>query len=100
MDAIDTALLDTVCADLLAEAGRIACQRLRKLVFGQDGVDEFTDHGMLAGADEVEILALDFVHHIFHFRKAHDPVYHIPANHKRRNIVGKATVYHKIARIG
>ena len=71
MDAVHAALFDAVRADFLAEAGRIAGQRLRQLLFGENGVDEFADHGMLGRADQVEILALDLIHHVLHLGKAH-----------------------------
>ena len=70
MDAVDAALLDAVRADLLAEAGGIAGQRLGQLFFVENGVDELADHGVLGRADEVEVLALDLVHHVLHLGKA------------------------------
>ena len=42
----------------LRKHGRIAGQGLRKLLFGNDGVDEFADHGVLAGTDQIQVLAL------------------------------------------
>ena len=87
-------------ADFLAEARRIAGQRLRQLVLGEDGVDEFADHGMLGRADEVEILALDLIHHVLHLGEAHHARDHAAADHVRRNVVGKAAVDHEVARIG
>ena len=32
----------------------------------------------------------DFIHHVFHLRKAHDAGHHVAANHKRRDVIGKA----------
>ena len=54
---------------------------------------------MFAGADKVKVFAFNFVHHGVHFFKAHNAGNNIAANHKRRNAIGKALVYHKIAGI-
>ena len=54
---------------------------------------------MLTGTDQVQILALNLVHHAFHFSKGHYAGYHIAADHKRRNVVGKALVDHKVTGI-
>ena len=51
VDAINAPLLDAMRTNLLAEAGRIAGERLRQLILRQEGVDEFADHRMLARAD-------------------------------------------------
>ena len=55
---------------------------------------------MLTGSDQIQILSLDFVHHRIHLCKGHNTGYHIAANHKRRNTVGKAPVNHKVTGIG
>ena len=55
---------------------------------------------MLAGADQVQILALNLIHHGVHFGKAHHAGDHIAADHKRGNAVGEALVDHKITGIG
>ena len=100
MDAIYAAFFDAVRADLLAEAGRIAGQGLRQILFIQNGIDELADHAVFAGADQIQIFTLDLVHHVFHFRKAHHAVDHRAADHERRHIIGKAAVDHEIARVG
>ena len=69
MDAVNARCLDAVGAHLFAETGRIAGQGLGQLCSSQDGVDEFADHRVLAGADEIEVLALDLIHHVFHLCK-------------------------------
>ena len=66
VDAVDAALLQAVGALLLAEAGGVGGQGLGQLLLGDDLVDELADHGVLAGADEVQVLALDLVHHGVH----------------------------------
>ena len=55
---------------------------------------------MFAGADEIEILALDFIHHGVHFLEAHNSGNDVAANHIGRNAVGEALVNHKITGIG
>ena len=55
---------------------------------------------MLGRTDEVEILALYFIHHVFHLVEAHDARHDIAVNHVRRNDIGKALVDHEIARVG
>ena len=99
VDAVYAALLDAVRADLLAEARRIARERLRKLLLLEERVDELADHRVLARADQVQILALDLVHHVLHLGEAHDAVHHAAANHIRRNAIGEAAVDHEIARV-
>ena len=100
MDAVDTTLLNAVCTFFLAEAGGIAGEGQRQLLLGGDGVDEFADHGVFAGADEVQILALDLVHHGIHLFKAHHAGHHLGADHERRDVIGEALVNHEIPRIG
>ena len=100
MDAVHAALLDAVRAFFLAEAGRIGRHRLRELILGEDLVDVAADHGVLARADQIEILALDLVHHGVHIRLAHDALDDVAVDHERRDAVGKALVDHEIARIG
>ena len=51
-----------MCALFLTEAWRIAGQGLRKFILRSDGIDELTDHGMLTGTDQVQVLTLDLVH--------------------------------------
>ena len=100
MDAVDAALLDAVRADLFSKAWGIAGQRLRQLGLVEDGVDEFADHRVLAGADQVQVLALDLVHHVLHLGKAHDAVDDAGADHERRDVIGESPVDHKISGVG
>ena len=100
VDAVNAALLDAVCADLLAEARRIARQRLREALLRQDRVNELADHGVLGRTDQVEILALDLVHHVLHFREAHNALDHVGMDHVRRNEIRKTASDHEITRIG
>ncbi len=99
MDPVYTTLLDAMGTLFLAETGRIAGQRIRKLLLLMNRIDKFTDHRMLGSTDQIEILSLDLVHHGIHFLKTHDTRHHIAADHKRRYTVGKATVNHEISRI-
>ena len=55
---------------------------------------------MLAGADQVQVLTLDLVHHGVHVRLAHHALHHVAVDHKRRNAVGEALVDHKVTAIG
>ena len=101
MDAVHAALLETVAADFLTEAGGVGGERQRELCLGDDLVDEAADHGMLARADEVEVLAFDLVHHGFHLREGHDALDHAPMHHERRDDVGEVLLIdHEIARVG
>ena len=100
MDAVHAALLDAVRALLLAEAGGVGGQRLRQALLGDDLVDELADHRMLGGADQIEVLALDFVHHGVHFREAHDAGHHVRTDHERGDHIGEAPVDHKVAGVG
>ena len=86
-------------AFFLTEAGRIAGQRLGKLLLRNDGINEFSDHGMLAGSDQIQIFSFDFIHHGIHFRKAHNSGHHVASDHERRHAIGKASVDHEIPRI-
>ena len=87
-------------ADFLAEAGRIAGQGLRQGLLVVDGVDELADHRVLGGADQVQVLALDLVHHVLHFLEGHNALDHVAVDHERRNIIGEAAVDHEVACIG
>ena len=100
MDAVNPALLNAVRADLLAEARRIARQRLRQILFLQQRIDKFADHRMLTRADQVEILPFDLVHHVLHLGKAHHAVHDVAADHKGRHIIGETLVDHEIPCIG
>ena len=55
---------------------------------------------MLAGADKVQVLALNLVHHGVHVGLGHDALHNIPVNHKGRDAVGKALVDHKVPGVG
>ena len=55
---------------------------------------------MLARADEVEVFALDLVHHGVHVVLAHHALDHIAVDHERRNAEGEALVDHEVARVG
>ena len=100
MNAVHAALFDAMRALLLAEAGRIGRECLGKLVFRDDLVDEPADHRVLGRADEVEVFALDLVHHGVHLRERHDALDHRAMDHERRDDVGEALVDHEIARVG
>ena len=100
MDAVNAALLDAVRALLLAEAGGVGRERLGKAALGQNFADEAADHRVLARADEVEVLALDLVHHGVHVVLAHDALDHVAVDHERRDAECEALVDHKVARVG
>ena len=51
---------------------------------------------MLGSTDQVQILALDLVHHVFHLGKAHDAGHHVTVDHERRHHIGEAPVDHEI----
>ena len=99
MDPVHTSLLDSVSAFFLTETRRIAGQCQRQFFFRNNLVDKLSDHRMLAGSDQIQILALDLIHHGFHLRKAHNAVHDISVDHKRRHTVGKSAVDHKVTGI-
>ena len=84
-------------AFFLTEAWRIACQCVWKLLLIVDRVDEFTDHRMLRGSDQVEILALNLIHHGIHLVETHNTCYDVGTDHKRRYTVSKSAVDHEIS---
>ena len=96
VDAVHPPLLNAVGALLLAEAGAVGGEGLGQLVLGEDGVDELADHGVLAGADKVQVLPLDLVHHGVHVRLGHDALHHVGVNHVGGDAVGKALADHKV----
>ncbi len=100
VDAVDAALLDAVRPLLLAETGRIAGERERELLFVERGVHEPPDHGVFARADEIEVFALDLIHHALHLLEAHDARNDVGTDHEGRDAVGESLVDHEIARIG
>ena len=99
VDAVHATLLNAVCAHFLPEARGIAGEGLGELLLRQNGIDELADHRVFAGADEVQILALDLVHHALHLRKGHDAGNNLAADHERRNVVRKALVDHEVTGI-
>ena len=100
MDTVHAALLNAVGALLLAEARGVGGERLGKAAFGQNLADEAADHRMFARADEVEVFALDLVHHGVHVVLAHHALDHVAVDHERRNAEGEALVDHEVARVG
>ena len=100
MDAVDAALLNAVCALLLAEAGAVRGQGQGHLALVQRLVDEAADHGVLAGAEQVQVLTLDLVHHGVHLGEGHDALHHVAVHHEGRDDVGEALVDHKVAGVG
>ena len=101
MDTVYAALFQTVAADLLAEAGGIAREGQGEFCLRDDLVDKAANHGVLARADEIEVLALDFVHHCFHLREGHDALDDVAVHHERRDDIRKALlVDHEVARVG
>ena len=99
MDTVHASLLSTVCTLLLTEARRIGSKGKRKGICRKDLIDEATDHRVLRGTDEVEVLALDLIHHGIHLCEGHNTIYNLGTNHIWRNHIGKTTVDHEIARI-
>ena len=55
---------------------------------------------MFGRTDQIQIFPFDFIHHIFHFGKAHNTRNDVAVDHKRGDHVGKALIDHKIARVG
>ena len=100
MDAVNAALFYTVSALFLAEAGGVAREGQGQSLRLDYCINKLAYHRMLARADEIEVLALDFIHHCFHLGEGHDALDNVAMHHKGRNDVGKALfVDHEIARI-
>ena len=59
-----------------------------------------SDHRMLTRSDQIQVLALNFIHHRVHLREAHDAVNNGAANHVRRDHISKSLVNHEITRVG
>ena len=55
---------------------------------------------MLRGADEIEVLPLDLVHHVLHLGKTHHPAHHLAPDHEGRDVVGEAPADHKVPGVG
>ena len=100
MDTVYATFLDSMCSFFFSEAWRITGQCIWKFFFFINGINEFSDHRMFTGTNQIEILALDLVHHGIHFVKTHNSGYHIAADHKWRYTVCESAVDHKISRIG
>ena len=97
MNAVDAPLFDAVGTLFLAEAGGVRGQGLGQLFRRDDLVNEPADHGVLGGADQVRILALDLVHHGVHIGLGHDALHHVAVDHEGGNAVGKALADHEVA---
>ncbi len=100
VDAVHPPLLNAVGALLLPEAGGVGGQGLGQAVLGDDLVDELADHGVLRGADEVEILPLDLIHHGVHVRLAHDALHHVAVDHEGGDAEGEALADHEVPGVG
>ena len=99
MDTVNTSLLQTMSSFFFTEAWRIACQSFWKFFFRNDLVDEFTDHRMLTGTDQIQVFAFDLVHHSIHLCEAHNTCYNIAADHERRYTISKASIDHEVTGI-
>ena len=55
---------------------------------------------MLGGADKVEILPLDLIHHGVHLGLAHDALHHVAVDHEGGDAEGEALVDHEVAGVG
>ena len=100
VNTVNALFFNAVSAFFLTETGGIAGQGVGQILFGKNGIDELTDHGMFTGTDQVQIFSFDFVHHGIHFIKAHNACNDIAADHERRYAVGKSAVDHEISCIG
>ena len=100
VDAVDAPLLNAVGTLLLAEAGGIAGEGLGQALLGNDLVDELADHGVLGGADQVQVLPFDFVHHGVHIRLAHNAFHHVAMDHEGGDAVGEALIDHEVTGVG
>ena len=99
VDAVNAALFYTVSALFLAEAGGVAREGQWQSLRLDYCVNKLAYHRVLARADEIEILALDFIHHRVHLGKAHNAGDDIASYHERRHTISEAAVDHEIARI-
>ena len=55
---------------------------------------------MFGGADEVQVLALDLVHHGVHLSLGHNALHHVAVDHEGGDAEGKALVDHKVPGVG
>ena len=99
VDAVNAALFYAVSALLLAEAGGIARKGQGQSLGLDYCIDELAYHRVLARADEIEILALDFIHHRVHLGEAHNAGDDIASYHERRHAISESAVDHEVARI-
>ena len=100
MDAVDATLLDAVGTFLLAETGGVGGKGLGQALSRQDLVNEPADHGVLAGADQVQVLPFDLVHHAVHVCLAHNALHHVAVDHEGGDAVGEALVDHEVPAVG
>ena len=86
-----------MCSFFFTETWRVAGQGIWKFFFIIDGINEFTNHGMLRSTNQIQILTFDFIHHGIHFIKTHNTGYNIAPNHKWWYTVCESTVNHEIS---
>ena len=96
MDPVYASLLNAVGTLFLTETRGVGSQRSGQGICLDDRIDKLTDHGMLAGTDQVEVLSLNLIHHGIHLCKTHNACHHIASDHKRRYTVSESSVYHEI----
>ena len=100
MNPVNAALFNAMGALFLPEAGRIGGEGLRQAFYRQNLVNKPADHGVLGGADEIQVLALNLVHHTVHVCLGHDTLHNVAVNHKGRDAVGETLVDHEVPAIG
>ena len=54
---------------------------------------------MFGCTDQIQVFTFDFVHHVFHFSKAHYACYNVCTDHERRDAVFEASVDHEISSV-
>ena len=99
MDAVDTSFLDAMSSYFFTEARRIGSQGHRQFGFVVDRIDETTDHRVLGSTDQIQILALDLVHHVLHLLERHDTGDDFRPDHERRYAISETFIDHEVAGI-
>ena len=96
VDTVNASLFKSMSTFLFTEAWRITCKSFWKLFFRNDLVNKFTNHRMLTGSDQVQILTFDLVHHGIHLSEAHNTCNNVTSDHERRYTVCESSVNHEI----
>ena len=88
--------VDAMGADLAAELGRESRQGERQPADVDHLVHEHRSHRVLRRRDQVEVLALDLVHHVLEIGEVDDALVRRAAHQERRDDRGEALFHHVV----